>query len=105
MNKQLKTYLKVRGEDLLTDALFITLDDTPLTTRQIQERIKYYGDKAGIKNVRCSPHTFRHTFAKLAIKNGADIFTLQEILGHESVQMVKKYVTMFSKDVKEGHRN
>lgn len=101
--KQLEKYYKVRGE-LETTAFFITLSDTPLTVRQAQDRIKEYGRQAKIDRVRVSPHTFRHTFAKMYIKNGGDIFTLQKILGHTSLEMVRRYVNMFSGEVAAAHK-
>lgn len=99
----LKRYLKVRGESF-TDALFITHDDDKISRKAVQDRISKYGRMANIKNVRCSPHTFRHTFAKMSVRNGADIFTLQKILGHKSLEMVRVYVNMFSSEVSEAHR-
>jgi len=99
----LKNYLKVRG-DSFTDALFISRDDDRISRKAIQDRISKYGRMANIKNVRCSPHTFRHTFAKMSVRNGADIFTLQKILGHKSLEMVRVYVNMFSSEVSEAHR-
>lgn len=60
---------------------------------------------AKIKNVRCSPHTFRHTFAKLSVQQGANIFELQTILGHTSMEVVKIYVNLFGNDVRESHKN
>src|SRR5690606_24923411 len=103
MKRQLRKYLAVRGE-LDTPNLFVTIDNTPLTKRQLQERIAKYGRMAGIKNVRCSPHTFRHTFAKMAVQNGADVFALQAVLGHASLEMVRNYVNLFSSDVFESHK-
>jgi integrase/recombinase XerD len=103
MQKQLKKYLDVRGQ-AEDDALFLTIDNTMLTKRQLQQRIKDYGNSAGIKTVRCSPHTFRHTFAKMCVKGGAGIFELQQILGHTSMEMVRNYVNLFSDDVKDKHR-
>ncbi len=102
MINQLKKYIAVRGS-VDTDYLFITRDDTPLSKKQVQDRIKEYGKKAGIKNVRCSPHTFRHTFAKLCVLNGANAFQLQAILGHTSLEMTKVYVNLFSNEVQQGH--
>lgn len=99
----LKSYLKVRG-DSFTDALFISRDDDRISRKAVQDRISKYGRMANIKNVRCSPHTFRHTFAKMSVRNGADIFTLQKILGHKSLEMVRVYVNMFSSEVSEAHR-
>lgn len=99
----LRSYLKVRG-DSFTDALFISRDDDRISRKAVQDRIAKYGRMANIKNVRCSPHTFRHTFAKMSVRNGADIFTLQKILGHKSLEMVRVYVNMFSSEVSEAHR-
>lgn len=73
MKKQLKKYILIRGVDD-TDNLFITVDGTPLLRRSIQQRIDIYGVKEKMKDVRCSPHTFRHTFAKLSVQQGANIF-------------------------------
>ncbi|KOR84427.1 recombinase XerD [Bacillus sp. FJAT-22058] len=103
MREQLEKYISIRG---VTEclSLFVTIDGTPLTKRQVQNRIKFYGVKAKIENVRCSPHTFRHTFARLSVQNGAGIFELQSILGHTSMEMVKVYVNLFSEDVKNKHQ-
>jgi integrase/recombinase XerD len=104
MKDQLRRYMAIRGNVVDCDALFLTIDDTPLTKRQIQSRIAEYGKAANIDGVRCSPHTFRHTFAKLSVKNGAGIFELQQILGHTTFDMVRTYVNLFAEDVKEQHR-
>ncbi|MCA1059779.1 tyrosine-type recombinase/integrase [Rossellomorea aquimaris] len=104
MKDQLRRYSAIRGVIVDCDSLFVTVDETPLTKRQIQNRISQYGKDAKISNVRCSPHTFRHTFAKLSVKNGAGIFELQTILGHTTMDMVKTYVNLFSDDVKDKHR-
>lgn len=103
MRAQLKKYLSIRGK-CETDALLVTMDNTALSKRQLQNRISYYGEKSKIKNVRCSCHTFRHTFAKMAVKQGAGIFELQQILGHTSMEMVRIYVNLYSDDVKEKHK-
>jgi integrase/recombinase XerD len=103
MKLQLKKYIAVRG-DTPNDSLFVTIDDKPITIRQIQNRISKYGRMANIKNVRCSPHTFRHTFAKMSVQNGADVFTLQKVLGHTSLEMVRNYVNLFSSDVVDAHK-
>lgn len=98
----LKKYVTIRGS-VETDSLFITQDNTSLSKKQMQDRIREQGEKAGIKNVRCSPHTFRHTFAKLCVMNGANAFQLQAILGHSTLEVTKVYVNLFSNEVQEGH--
>lgn len=101
--KQLEKYYRVRGE-MGIDAFFVTVDNTRITVRHLQDRIKDFGDQAGIKHVRVSPHTFRHTFAKMYIQNGGDVFTLQKILGHTTLEMVRRYVDMFSGEVRAAHK-
>jgi integrase/recombinase XerD len=103
MKNQLQKYIQIRGV-VETDALFATLDGEKMSKRQFQNRVTFYGKQAGIKGVRCSCHTFRHTFAKLSVKNGAGIFELQQILGHTSMEMVRVYVNLFSDDVMDKHR-
>lgn len=100
----LKNYVEIRGHIHSVSNLFVTIDNIPMVRRTIQERISDYGKKMNITGVRVSPHTFRHTFAKLYIKNGGDPFTLQAILGHSTLDMVRNYVNMFSEDVQEQHR-
>jgi integrase/recombinase XerD len=82
----------------------VTIEYRPVTKRTIQENIKTYGKMAQITGVRVSPPTFRHTMAKFYIINGGDIFTLQQILGHSTLDMVRYYVELFGTDIKEQHK-
>lgn len=102
LEKTLRTYIEIRGV-LDTDHLFVNIDNEPFRVRGIQQAIKLYGEAAQIKGVRCSPHTFRHTFAKTYIMNGGDAFSLQKILGHTSLEIVRMYVNLFSTDVADKH--
>ncbi|MDC3413979.1 tyrosine-type recombinase/integrase [Terrihalobacillus insolitus] len=103
MKKQLMQYQQIRGK-LEHDILFVNIDNEPIAIRAVQSAIAKYGRMAGIKDVRCSPHTFRHTFAKMSVQNGADVFTLQSVLGHSSMDMVRNYVNMFSNELRDNHR-
>lgn len=107
ISDQLKTALRrwinIRGNVVTTDALFISVDENRLSIGHMQKRIRELGQLAGVTGVRVSPHTFRHTFAKMSIMNGAGVFELQKILGHETLEMVRRYVNMFSDDVREAH--
>jgi len=84
--------------------LFLSEDGVPLTKSGIQQMLRRCGKKAGISGVRCSPHTFRHTFAKNYLLNGGDIFSLQKILGHSSLASVRVYLNLFPGDVKKQHQ-
>jgi integrase/recombinase XerD len=102
--KILKKYLFHRGE-LDHDFLFVTVDNTPLKVRTIQERIEIIAEKSGIKNqLRTSPHIWRHSFARKYIMNGGDVFSLKTILGHNNWQMVHHYVNLFGSDVFKKHQ-
>lgn len=101
--RALREYLTARGA-VETDALFCSLNGKPMNKRSVQVAIQHYGEEAHISGVRCSPHTFRHTMAKYYILAGGDIFSLQRILGHSSLDMVRLYVDLFGSDVEEQHR-
>jgi len=104
LKKLLKQYLLHRGSEIDNDFVFVTIDNTPISNRGLQERFEIISGKAGVNEVRTSPHTWRHTFARLYILNGGDAFSLKQILGHNSYETVNRYVNLFGSDVKDQHR-
>ncbi len=85
------------------DNIFISNYGEKLDPSNIRDKIREYGRMAKIKGVRVSPHTFRHTFTKFYILNGGDAFTLQRILDHSTMNMVRKYIQMTDDDIKIQH--
>jgi len=83
---------------------FLSRQGFPLRPRAVQSIIARVGRRANVSGVRCSPHTFRHTFAKQYLLNGGDVFSLQRILGHTSLETVKLYVNLTSLDLSRQHR-
>lgn len=83
--------------------VFLTRDGRPLTKNRVEVIIKKYGTKAGITGVRCSPHTLRHTACVFWIRNGGDIFSLQRITGHSSLEVLRGYINLAQGDVKLAH--
>jgi len=74
-----------------------------LTPRSIERIVKYYATKAGIvKDVH--PHTLRHTFATDLLANGADIRSVQAMLGHASITTTQIYTHVTNEHLKEIHR-
>lgn len=106
VSEQLKAVLKryLQIHDNMSEYVFCTLDGSQLSRNTVRQILHNYGKKAGIKNIRCSPHTFRHTFAKFYILNGGDAFSLMQILGHTTMDMTRRYVRLFSTDIIEKHR-
>ncbi|MFF2886711.1 tyrosine-type recombinase/integrase [Paenibacillus sp. NPDC057967] len=102
LETHLRQYIEIRGL-LDHDFLFVNIDNTPMRIRTMQENIQEYGVKAGINGVRVSPHTFRHTMAKMYVMNGGDPLSLQIILGHTTLDMVRNYVNLFSNDISKKH--
>jgi integrase/recombinase XerD len=100
MKDQLRKWLAIRGQ-CDHDFLFINIDGKPLAKRTVQQCVAQYGDKIGV-NSKC--HKFRHTFARMCVENGANVFELQRIMGHTTLEMTKQYVNLFSNEIIEGHR-
>ncbi|MFB3168499.1 tyrosine-type recombinase/integrase [Neobacillus sp. 179-C4.2 HS] len=102
--KLLKEYLK-ETEDFGDEYLFLTYDGHQINHATVRLNLRDYGKKANINNKRVSPHTFRHTGALFYIMNGGDPFSLQKILGHTDMSMVRKYIQMTDTDVKRQHNS
>ena len=107
VQKSLWKYINCYRSKPVTDMvtrLFLSEYGLPLTKSGIQQMLRRYGKQADITGTRCSPHIFRHTFAKNYLLNGGDIFSLQKILGHSSLASVRIYLNLFASDVKKQHQ-
>jgi integrase/recombinase XerD len=92
----LSRYLATRGKIGPHAPVFVQDDGTSaMRPRSLWRVIHLIGEAAGVQGVRCSPHTFRHTFAVtwLRTHSGA-LFHLQLLLGHESLEMVRRYARL-----------
>jgi len=87
-----------------TDEVFLTEDGLPLKPRAVQSMLLRLSKKAKMSGVRCNPHRFRHSFARQYLVAGGDIFSLQKILGHSSLEVVRMYVNLITSDILMQHR-
>ncbi len=86
------------------DPFFITRYGQRASRWAVHMMMANCGRAAGIEGVRCSPHTLRHTGAKRFILAGGDVFTLQKLLGHTTLAMVRRYVELADVDVGAQHQ-
>lgn len=106
----IEAYLRLRDD--IDPALFVSFPKFPersgrktlrLTPRSIQRLVKHYATKAGIvKDVH--PHTLRHSFATDLLQNGADIRSVQTMLGHSSITTTQIYTHVSNEYLKETHK-
>ncbi|MHB1459323.1 MAG: tyrosine-type recombinase/integrase [Armatimonadota bacterium] len=100
--KVIKQYADRRGQQECPN-FFISELAGPLGKKAIQDAVLKYGNSAKITGVRVSPHTFRHTFAVNWIRNSGDVFHLQRILGHSSLEICRNYVNLVTDDLQRAH--
>ncbi|MEJ5202934.1 MAG: tyrosine-type recombinase/integrase [Anaerolineales bacterium] len=82
--------------------VFQTELGNPLTPNSLRLIICRIANRAKVANAH--PHRFRHTFAINFLRNGGDPFSLQMILGHETLDMVKRYLAIVQTDIQAAHR-
>jgi len=106
--KIIKEYLSRRKD--LEEALFVSLSEIKknkgnnrLTARSIERLVKQYAIKAGITK-KVTPHIIRHSFATDLLQNGADLRSVQIMLGHSNISTTQIYTHMTDKHLKDTHK-
>ena len=85
-----------------TDPLFINKHTTRLSTRSVRRKVSKYLDQVGL-DPAISPHTLRHSFATHLLDNGADLRSVQELLGHQSLSTTQIYTHLTTKRMRETY--
>lgn len=109
----LKQYLATRKDNFVPlfirysgkkmDKDDVTGESLRLTPRSVERMVKNYVSRAGIA-VDATPHTLRHTFATGLLREGADLRSVQELLGHSNVSTTQIYTHVTNRQLKDVHR-
>jgi site-specific recombinase XerD len=105
----IKRYLDKRAD--VDDALFVKIDkkekskggEMSLTSRSIERIVKHYAIKAGISK-KVTPHVIRHCFATDLLSNGADLRSVQVLLGHANIATTQIYTHVTDSHLKKIHK-
>lgn len=104
----LDKYLKARKD--MDDSLFVQLGKNAknaktlrLTTRSVERIVKFYAVKAGISR-KVTPHVIRHSFATDLLQNGADLRSVQALLGHANIATTQIYTHVSDQHLRDVHK-
>lgn len=101
----IKAYLSKRKD--MEEAMFVNISKNSatgrLTPRSIERIVKEYAIKAGISK-KVTPHVLRHSFATDLLSNGADIRSVQMMLGHANIATTQVYTHVTDKQLREVHK-
>ena len=90
-------YIKERYQN---EYYFLSQKGKMLTVEAVERVVRKCGVAAHVnEQIRCSPHTCRHTFAQMCLKNGIDIYTVSRLLGHETLSITKRYLQSMKDDI------
>lgn len=97
LNKWMFKYLSTRENFFayrrVPENVFLSRNGRPMTTEAIHRVIKIAGKAVGVsRDIRVSPHTCRHTFAQMQLKNGLDLYSLSRLMGHSNISITQQYL-------------
>lgn len=100
--RELRRYYRRRGAPPVVGPVFrAERRDERLGRSGLFQLMRRLARAAGV--LHCKPHTFRRTFALNMLRQGCDLYTLQHLMGHEDVQMLRRYLAITDADAQAAH--
>jgi integrase/recombinase XerC len=93
-----------KNNAVMTDTLFLNHSGTPLSDRSVRRILEKYVDMLAVHK-RVTPHTLRHSFATHLLDNGADLRSVQDLLGHVSLKTTQIYTHVSSERLLSVYRD
>jgi len=100
--RALRRWIEVRSFHESWTPFFLTRRGDRLDLRNVERIVERIAHRAGLQDIRVTPHILRHTFATHYIKNGGDPFSLQRILGHSDIKTTMIYVNLAGVGLREA---
>ena len=95
----MRAYLRIRRDN--SPALFVTTEGDRLGYNGLREILRRRARQAGIKEPTL--HQFRRAFALNFLRNGGDVYSLQRLMGHSSLEILRRYLKLTDQDTQAAH--
>ena len=100
--RALRRYLRYRLDPSEDEPLWVTTQDSRLSYAGLRSIVRRRAGRAGVPVP--SLHSFRRAFAISSLRNGADVYSLQRLMGHADLTMLRRYLKQTQADLQEAHR-
>jgi len=98
--RAIRAYLRKRHDT--NPALWVSIYGDRMTYAALRCMLRRRAQQAGIEDIP-TPHDFRRAFALIMLRNGVDIFTLQKLMGHSDLQVLRRYLAQTDQDIHVAH--
>jgi integrase/recombinase XerC/integrase/recombinase XerD len=94
-------YLRLRPESMSSMAVWVTVQGTRLTYAGLRQIVRRRAKRADVPTP--SLHSFRRAFALLSLRNGMDVYSLQKLMGHSDLSVLRRYLAQTQEDLQKAH--